>query len=89
MPGHAELTQHTKGPVHWPGILDRYDVRFLVLDIQKDGDLLQLFWSHPEWAVDTEDGDAVLLIHSRTAQKDHDQAGPHSSVRFADQFCAF
>ena len=58
----------------WPAIFDQYSVRFLALDSHKDHDLLQLFRSHPEWGVDTEDGGAVLLAHSRADHNDHGRA---------------
>jgi hypothetical protein len=63
--------------------LDEHNVRFLALDVQKDSDLVQIFQAHPEWTLDTEDGGAVLLAHSRAAHGDHDQAGPYGTDRLA------
>ncbi len=83
MPRHDGLSQQTEGPVDWPGVLDEYEVRFLALDIDADGELLQLFQSHPEWTLDTEDGGAVLMAHSHAAHHDHNQAGQYGTARLA------
>ena len=61
MPLNGRLTQKSDQSVDWPRVLREYRVRFLALDIQADADLLQLFRFHPEWSVDTEDGEEVLL----------------------------
>ncbi len=83
MPRNDRLSQQTEEPVDWPAVLDEYEVRFLALDIDADGDLLKLFQSHPEWTLDTESGGAVLLAHSHAGHNDHDQAGPHGAARLA------
>jgi hypothetical protein len=48
----------------WLAALDAFDVKFLVLDIERDGELVQAARSHPGWDVDLEDGDAVLFARA-------------------------
>jgi hypothetical protein len=83
MPGYDRPSQRTEGWVDWPGVLDEHDVRFLALDTQEDSALFQIFQSHPEWTLDTEDGGAVLLAHSHAVHGDHSQAGPWITSRLA------
>lgn len=59
------LMKRTATGEDWLGILEEYDVQFLVLDPHTDSGLLSLFQSQPEWTVDFEDAEAVIL--SRTA----------------------
>jgi hypothetical protein len=49
----------------WLAILDRYGVRFLILDRQRDDKLLRLIRSRPDWTVDFEDSDSVLFARTR------------------------
>jgi hypothetical protein len=53
------ITQATGMNGDWSGVLDRYGVRFLVLDTRNDIDLLELFRSQSGWTVDFEDEEAV------------------------------
>jgi hypothetical protein len=48
----------------WPDLLDELNVRFLVLDANRDAGLLQLFQAHPGWAIDLQDDRSVLLVRS-------------------------
>jgi len=51
----------------WLGIIEGYGVQFLVLDPHADSDLLSLFQSQPEWTVDFEDAEAVILTRTDIA----------------------
>jgi hypothetical protein len=46
---------------HWLEILDAHGVQFLILDKQRDGDLLQRVRSRSGWSVDFEDKESVLF----------------------------
>ena len=43
----------------WLAALDRHGVRYMVLDRQRDGDLLDCFGSQPGWSVCFQDEEAV------------------------------
>lgn len=45
-------------------MFDRYDVQFLVLDIQSDSTMVQLFQSQPGWVVDYKDEEAMIFVRS-------------------------
>lgn len=49
---------------HWPGLLEELDVRFLVLDIDHDAELFELFQTHSGWVIDSQDDQAVLLART-------------------------
>ena len=51
----------------WSGALDEYGVQFLILNRRDDSDLLNLFRSQPGWAVDFEDGEAVIFVRADTS----------------------
>jgi len=53
----------------WPEVLDRYGVQYLVLDIEDDGELLRQFRAEPQWMVDLEGRDSVLLARTRMRQE--------------------
>jgi hypothetical protein len=48
--------------------LDTYGVRFLILDKERDGSLLDLVRSRPGWSVDFEDTESVLFTRIRASQ---------------------
>lgn len=48
----------------WQRMFDRYDVQFLVLDIQSDSTMVQLFQSQPGWVVDYKDEEAMIFVRS-------------------------
>jgi hypothetical protein len=64
--GHTSPDDKALGPraEQWPGVLDEYDVRFLVLDSDRDAELLELFQAHPGWVIDSQDDQAVLLVRT-------------------------
>jgi hypothetical protein len=53
---------------HWPGLLEELDVRFLVLDLDLDAELLEVFQERSGWVIDYEDGQAVLLAWTNIAR---------------------
>jgi hypothetical protein len=56
-----------RAPEQWQAILDDYQVKFLVLDILQDGELLKSVSSDPGWTVDFQDAENVLLARSGIA----------------------
>jgi hypothetical protein len=51
----------------WLGIIEEHGVQFLVLDPYADGELLRLFQSQPDWTVDFEDEETVILARTDIA----------------------
>ncbi len=58
----------------WPDLLDEYDVQFVALDAHRDGDLLKLVRSKPEWTVESEDGEVVVFARREAACADNGSA---------------
>jgi hypothetical protein len=52
----------------WPGLLEEFDVQFLMLDTDHDCELFALFRAHPGWAIDSQDDRSVLLVRSDVSQ---------------------
>ena len=48
----------------WLAVLNRYDAQYLILDRERDGELLSLVRSRPGWTVDFEDEASVLFSRS-------------------------
>jgi len=53
---------------HWLAVLDAYGAQFLILDTQRDGDLLQAVRSQPGWIVDFKDEGVVLFTRADTGR---------------------
>jgi hypothetical protein len=62
------LTKNAGRYEQWLSTFDKLDVQFLVLDRRHDAELLQVARLHPEWTVDFEDRDAVLLTRTGTLE---------------------
>ena len=62
---------------NWPGELDRHGVQFVVLDLAVDSDLVERFHSEPGWAVDFDDGEAIIF--ARECRIACDSVSPISS----------
>ena len=45
----------------WFTELDRYEVDFVMLDLDEDNDLVEFFQLHPTWSVDFEDEGGVIF----------------------------
>jgi hypothetical protein len=58
------ISQTTERVESWLAALEALDVRFLVVDAQKDRELLQAARSHPKWTVDLEDKGSVLFTRA-------------------------
>ncbi len=54
-------TQKSSPFDHWLAVLDAHGVQFLILDRQRDGQLLHLVQSDPRWIADSSDGDSMLF----------------------------
>ena len=76
---------HRKRSIDWPRVLREYDVRFLALDLQADGDLLQIFRRRSEWTVETEDGGAILLTRDSANLASPSQTGTPGTAGLAAQ----
>ena len=63
MPGNETLARKPNLYGRWLATLDALSVQFLVLDTRRDRELLAAARSHPAWAVDFEDEEAVLFTH--------------------------
>jgi hypothetical protein len=61
------VARETRQYDRWLAALGASEVRFLVLDIERDGGLVQAARSHPGWDVDLEDGDTVLFARAGTS----------------------
>jgi hypothetical protein len=46
----------------WLAMLDAYQVKFLIVDAERDRGLFRAAHSHPQWAVDCRDHSSVLLV---------------------------
>jgi hypothetical protein len=66
-PEKAQARKYSR-PEHWLAALDTYGVRFLILDKERDGSLLDLVRSRPGWTVDFEDTESVLFTRIRPPQ---------------------
>jgi hypothetical protein len=66
--GKHPLSRQTPGPSRhpaleqWPALLDDFKVDFLMVDAERDSELLTLFQAHPGWAIDSQDDQSVLLV---------------------------
>ena len=63
----AHARKHGR-PERWLVALDTYGVRFLILDKERDGSLLDLVRLRPGWTVDFEDTESVLFTRIRAPQ---------------------
>jgi hypothetical protein len=66
MPQDQAIAKEIRRYERWLAALDAYGVTFLVLDTERDGELVQAARSHPGWDVDLEDGGAVLFARAGT-----------------------
>lgn len=55
------VAQGTGVNKRWLRMLDEYDVQFLALDLQSDRNLVEFLRLQPGWAIDLENGEAVLF----------------------------
>ena len=53
---------------NWRRVLDAYQVRFLVLNLQSEDDMVQFFRSQPGWSVDFEDGESIIFARTGADQ---------------------
>lgn len=76
-------TQSIGPDERWPAILDRYGVQFLVLDIDRDSDLLQVIRTQPGWTVDFKDSASVVFARAGAARALEEPGGAHQGARLA------
>ena len=64
----------------WLKMLDRFDVRFLALDLEVDRGLVEFFDAQPEWIVDCVDDESVLFVRSYDAPEREGLAAQGSAL---------
>jgi hypothetical protein len=52
---------------NWLRVLETYQVRFLVLNLDSEREMVELFRSQPEWVVDFEDGESIIFSRAEVA----------------------
>jgi len=62
MPQERSTVQGADWEREWLSALEKSGVQFLVLDRHSDSELLERLRSRPGWAVDYEDGEAVIFV---------------------------
>jgi len=60
----------------WPALLEEFDVQFLILNTDRDAELLELFTARPGWAIESQDDQSTLL-----ARRDAGSSVVPSTVR--------
>ena len=50
---------------HWLAALDVYGVQYLILDTERDRELLRLVQSNPRWTVDFQEGNSMLFARTQ------------------------
>ena len=50
---------------HWLAALDVYGVQYLILDTERDRDLLHLVQFNPRWTVDFQEGNSMLFVQTQ------------------------
>ena len=58
---------------NWLTMLDAYHVRYLVLNLQTEGDLVNYFRSLPGWLVDFEDQDSIIFARTDASTYAHEE----------------
>lgn len=58
---------------NWLTMLDAYHVRFLVLSLYSESDLVRYFRSQPGWIVDFEDEEAIIFARTNVPTYSHEQ----------------
>jgi len=66
MPNHPAI-QETKPKQNWIEILEEHDVQYLILDTRGDNELLRLFQSQPNWKIDFQDKETIIMARAGTA----------------------
>lgn len=49
----------------WLATLDAYGVQYLMLDAQRDRELLRRVQSNPTWTIDFQEGNSILFTRTR------------------------
>lgn len=52
----------------WLRVLEAYRVRFLVLNLKSEGDVVSFFRAQSEWSVDFEDEESIIFARSEADQ---------------------
>lgn len=68
MTQHHSVAQGISTNRDWLGVLDEYNVEFLVLSLHSDSDLVGFFRSQPGWIIDFEDEESVLFVRATSQE---------------------
>jgi hypothetical protein len=49
----------------WLAALEAYDVQYVILDTERDGELLRTVQSNPGWIIDFQEGNSMLFARTR------------------------
>jgi hypothetical protein len=66
--GRSWNGRQTSINVNWLRVLDAYRVRFLVLNLESEGDMVSFFRSQSEWSIDFEDEESIIFARSEADQ---------------------
>ena len=58
---------------NWLRALDTYHVRFLVLNLQNESDIVKYFRSQPGWLVDFQDEESIIFARADVPAHAHDE----------------
>jgi hypothetical protein len=68
---------------NWLRALDAYHVRFLVLNLQSERDMVTHFRSQPGWVIDFEDGESIIFARADAPEMHGIPASAQRDVRIA------
>jgi hypothetical protein len=54
--------QDSGANANWRRVLDAHQVRFLVLNLDSEDDMVRFFRSQAGWSVDFEDGESIIFV---------------------------
>jgi hypothetical protein len=66
-------TQGNGANANWRRVLDAHQVRFLVLNLESEDEMVRFFHSQPGWSVDFEDGESIIFARTDAGQVPDDR----------------
>jgi hypothetical protein len=51
---------------HWLDLLEKYNVRFMVLDPQQDGQFIAQLQTRPDWVIEFANHEAIFFVCAET-----------------------
>lgn len=68
VPGYRGPARSAPSQTALPDVLDTLRVQYVVLDVERDGDLHRFMHAQPGWSVDFEDGDGAVFARASVTQ---------------------